>query len=248
MDYALPISEFEGEIFVTEFSLSDKELIFQQDNKKFLAFAPIRFQDKGELFEQLSLVLDGVITTQGIFKSTKFETQPPSLGIDLGQLPNGADASDIFTRMEAQLAKDTPGYRVTSVVKNGGMFLKLKTKKDADEFDFDCDIPISPSLIKEAGLVKDQIIKIAVEIFTYYNVKDKTCGLVLKVLEIQTAFPPRNTPTHLLNPRPIITPPNTPITISNAPGTFFGSRPNTPPQMQRRKSMVPKRLDFSQRN
>ncbi len=239
MDYALPISEFEGEIFVTEFSVSDKELIFQQDEKKFLAFAPIRFQDKGELFEQLSLIIDGKITTQGIFKSTKFDNQPPSIGIDLGYLPDGVSlVSDVFTKMEAQLAQDTPGYRVTSVVKNGGMFLKLKTKKDADEFDFDCDIPITPSLIKDAGIVKDQVIKIAVEIFTYYNVKDKTCGLVLKVLEIQaTCLMVVESP---IKPFP---PPNTPTPPANL--ASFTSRVNTPPSMKRRKSMVPQRLDFT---
>ncbi len=230
MDYALPLSEFEGEIFVTEFSLADKELLFQEEGKKFLVFSSIRYQDKGEIFEQLNLILDGTITTQGIFKSTKYDNQPPVIGIDLGKLPNGYDACSVFAKMEAQLTLDTPGYRVTSVVKKEGLYLKLKTKKDTDEFDFDCDIPISPSLIKDAGLVKDQSIKVAVEIFTYYNVKDKTCGLVLKVLEIQATFPPND---HAL---PTVPPPNTPTPLT--------PRPITPPPMARRKSMVPQRLDF----
>lgn len=246
MDWSVPISELQGvEFFLTEFDIKEKVELFKKDPKKFLAFAPIRYiLPDGEKASctGLNVFFSGHITTHGIFKSRMFGDQPPTLGLSFDSSPSGAD---VFFHLETELALTLPGYKVTSVLKNGGVYLKLKTKKDADEFDFDCDIPISPSLIKEAGLVKDQAINVAVEVFTYYNVKDKTCGLVLKLLEITTITPNPEVDHCVL---PITPPPNTPITISNAPGTFFGSRPNTPPPMKRRKSMVPKRLDFSQRN
>lgn len=162
------------------FNFVEKQDLFDSDPKKFMTSTPLRFQG-----QSIKLTLKGEVVTDGV-NVAAFDKNVHSLGLALSDQDDlEALQTDSFTQVFTDFPED---WEVKDLLKNGVLYLKLKSKDG--QYRFKSDIKMDPENPKKISLTRKDVVEVKVEMQAYINFKDHFGGYFLDVLEMKTKTAP----------------------------------------------------------
>jgi hypothetical protein len=156
----------------------------EEDSKKQMATAPLKVNG-----QPAELVLIGELTTDGISSKT-FEgdgkrTEKLTFGMRLSD-PADEEAMHTMVELLDSVVEDISEFEVRPVLRDGVLYLKVKTSRDGGNYAFQSNMKLSPK--KDGGeLFQFMPVEVRVGVNCYFNVMDDGAGLFFPVRRLDKA-------------------------------------------------------------
>lgn len=160
------------------FGIVDTAKLRDEESKKQMATAPLKVNN-----QPVELVLVGELTTDGISSKT-FEgdgkrTEKLTFGMRFSD-PADEEAMHTLTELLDSVVEDIREFEVRPVLRDGVLYLKVKTSRDGGNYAFQSNMKLSPK--KDGGeLFQFMPVEVRVGVNCYFNVMDDGAGLFFPV-------------------------------------------------------------------
>lgn len=181
----LPITSDLSEITLGNFDVNTALENFNENEKKFLTFAPFKLDKR-----PLLITFDGIVACDRILVSDFDKFESYSLAIEF----DDDEISEIFSTFSETISshllkftENASDWTLTDIVKGDKIYLKIKFDKKLKTPLFQSNIPINYKKIHDTKFYQGQKVTVTANVNFYMNVAEKVGGptLVIKALDFE---------------------------------------------------------------
>lgn len=168
-----------------DFNIDEAIAELKQDSNRFMYYPTIKRGD-----DLVSVNFEGKITTNGItsrvFKNKDDPEDPGKTAYSIGVKLSTADKEALNAIYEAVLGDlaTKNGWVQKEITRSGNLYLKLRVDEDEKSFKHKSNVNVNPKALNKAPIRREQRLDAYVTLSVFINLRDKQCGALLNVDEL----------------------------------------------------------------